>query len=430
MSSRSLVRALPASLLAASALLLAVGAGAQNVPVAEAGDAQLIPCAPPAGAEVTLDGTGSTDPDPGAVLTYTWTGDALGVGTSVDGATPTVVLPPGVHVLTLTVDDGIDGSSTDDVEITVVADTELPQLVLAADAAELWPPNHKPHLIDAADLVASVSDACDTEMSAADVVFARGTSDEEDNGIGDGNTTGDLAFDVGCMTALVRAERAGPGDGRVYELFLEARDAAGNAAEAVFTVSVPHDRAHSAVDSGDVFEVAGECAPLELCPPEPSETCEDAPRADVQIKDRGKRGPNLRWRARGFAAAEGEFGDESADYQLCVYTEDAEGAILEDDPAAPHGRGWKHGKKGASFKGRKAGHAARLAGLKLGEKKGAGVLSASAGGDDVNLPELPLADGTSLVLQLRDSEGECVESEFDDPEVNDEDAFEDEVETE
>jgi hypothetical protein len=39
---------------------------------------------------------------------------------------------PGVHVLTLIVDDGIggDGMSSDDVQITVIADAEPPQMVL------------------------------------------------------------------------------------------------------------------------------------------------------------------------------------------------------------------------------------------------------------------------------------------------------------
>jgi hypothetical protein len=283
-------------------------------------------------------------------------------------------------------------------------------------------------VFDAADLVESVVDTCDTELGPEHVVFTRGTSDEADDGNGDGNTTGDILFDVGCASALVRAERAGPGDGRVYELTLEARDAAGNATEALFTVSVPHDRGHpDAVDSGDVFEVAGECAPVEMCPPTPSESCDVPPDAEVRIEDRGKHGLNLRWRAKGFAAAEGEFSDEGTDYQLCVYTEVGETATLEDDPAAPHGRGWKHGKKGASFKGHKAGLSARLDALKLGEKKGSGVLAVSAGGDEVSLPGLPIATGASLTLQLHDSEGSCVGSEFSDPEVNDADTFADEV---
>jgi hypothetical protein len=408
---------------------LAGAAGAQTLPIASAGPDQSLPCAPPSGAEVTLDGSASSDPDdPLAVLTYTWSGDAaLGVGVTLEGPMPVVTLAPGVHVLTLSVDDGVDGSHTDDVQITVVADAEPPQLVLGTTEAELWPPNHKLHTFLAADLVQSASDACDTGLDAADVVFVRGTSDEADDGKGDGNTSGDLSFAMGCAAAAVRAERAGPEDGRVYELVLAAQDAAGNAAEAVFTVSVPHDRAHAPIDSGDAFEVlAAECGPVELCPEAPSESCDDGGAASVSLRGDGKHAPSLRWRAKGFAAGAAEFSDPETDYQLCVYVDDGVAAVLEDDPAAPHGPGWKHHKNGASFKGRKGGPNAGLARLKLATKRGAGSLSLAAGGEEVSLPALPIAAGSSLRLELHDSEGDCVGSLFDDPEVNDGDRFADE----
>jgi len=401
-------------------LLLGSAASAQTLPIADAGDDQSFPCAPATGAVVTLDGSGSSDPDdPLAVLTYTWSGDAaLGVGVTLDGVAPVVTLPPGVHTLTLTVDDGVDGTATDDVQITVVADSEAPTLVLSPTTAELWPPNHKVHAFTAADYVMTVSDSCDTELGPEDVLFARGTSDEADNGKGDGNTTGDIAFATGCATALLRAERAGPEDGRVYELVLSAQDAAGNATEQVLTVSVPHDRAHDAVDSGDIFEVtAEECGPMELCPPAPDPACVEAGSAQVEIETGGKDGATLRWQARNFAVAEGEFSDPATDYQLCIYTDDGVAPVLADDPAAPHGSGWKHKKKGASFKGKKAPNA-ELDSVKLGEKKGEGSISISVSGDEVDLPDLPIADGTALVLQLHDSQADCVGSSFSDPSVN------------
>jgi len=40
---------------------------------------------------------------------------------------------------------------------------------------------------------------------------------------------------------LLRAERAGTGDGRVYTITYRAIDAAGNSAEASCVVTVPHD---------------------------------------------------------------------------------------------------------------------------------------------------------------------------------------------
>lgn len=420
-----------AALAALASGLLAAGAGAQTLPVAAAGDDQTIPCAPATGADVVLDGTSSTDPDdPLAVLTYTWTGDALGLGVSVDGAMPTVTLPPGVHVLTLTVDDGVDGTASDDVTVTVVADTEPPTLVLSTSALELWPPNHKYRTIEAADVVASVSDTCDTALSVEAVVFSRGTSDEAEDGTGDGSTLDDLLFGEGCTSAFVRSERAGPQDGRVYELTLSVLDVAGLPAEAVLTVSVPHDRGKNgaAVDSGDAYEVAGECGPVELCPPEPSDDCEDAGEASVSLRD-GKKGASLRWKARGFAVEEDDFADDGADYQLCVYTDDGATAVLADDPAAPAG-GWKHGKGSLHFRGRKGGPHAGLASARLGAKKGGGSLKVGAAGDDLALPPLPLPAGTALTLQLVDSEGDCLGSEFDAPKTNDDDEYEAETEAE
>jgi hypothetical protein len=417
------------SLVLATAFFCAsAAASAQTLPVADAGDDQSFPCAPASGAQVTLDGTGSSDPDDAnAILTYTWSGDALGLGVTVDGAAPTVTIAPGVHTLTLTVDDGVDGTATDTVQVTVVADVDPPQLTLVDEAHELWPPNHKFHAFSASDLVAAATDACDVGVDAADAMFARATSDEPDNGKGDGNTTGDVSFEVGCAMALVRSERAGPEDGRVYQLTVAVQDAAGNAAEAVATVTVPHDRAHAAVDSGaDAEYTAEECGPIELCPPAPSDVCLAAPEAKVEIDATGKSAPALRWRARGFAAAEDEFSNPAVDYQLCVYTDGGEAAVLAHDPRAPRGSGWSHKKHGASFRGSRSVADDAIDGLKLAEKRGEGALSLSLK-EDADLPDLPLAEGTALVLQLQDSEGDCVGSTFEAPEVNDGDRFSAEV---
>lgn len=84
-----------------------------RVPLPNAGADQVIECARPSGASVTLDGSGSTDPD-GDLLTYTWTW----AGGSAEGVNPTVQLPLGTTVVTLTVSDG-KATATDTVSITV-----------------------------------------------------------------------------------------------------------------------------------------------------------------------------------------------------------------------------------------------------------------------------------------------------------------------
>ena len=95
------------------------------LPVANAGTDQTIQ-ATAATADVTLDGSSSSDPD-GDALTYSWSGS---FGT-VSGATPTVSLSVGTHTITLTVDDSISGTSTDDVIITVLEPLNQPPVANA-----------------------------------------------------------------------------------------------------------------------------------------------------------------------------------------------------------------------------------------------------------------------------------------------------------
>ena len=93
---------------------------ASGPPVADAGPDQEVPAPSNMGADVTLDGTGSTDPD-GDPLAYSWTGP---FGGALHGATPTLSFAPGTYTLTLTVHDGRDGTDTDTVDITVLANMD------------------------------------------------------------------------------------------------------------------------------------------------------------------------------------------------------------------------------------------------------------------------------------------------------------------
>lgn len=84
-------------------------------PVANAGPNQVVDCQ----AQVTLDGSGSSDPDNDA-LTYSWT---LGSNLLGMGATLAVSLPLGTNVVTLTVADACGASSSTNVVVTVVDTT-------------------------------------------------------------------------------------------------------------------------------------------------------------------------------------------------------------------------------------------------------------------------------------------------------------------
>ncbi len=102
-----------------------------EAPVADAGADQTAECSGPAGSSITLDGSGSTDPD-GDALTYTWSG-SFG---SATGETAAVALPLGTYTITLTVDDGNGGIATDDVVVTV-ADTTAPDVSATLSGALL-----------------------------------------------------------------------------------------------------------------------------------------------------------------------------------------------------------------------------------------------------------------------------------------------------
>jgi hypothetical protein len=219
--------------LAMSTLLIATPVSAVSIPpIADAGPNQTVEQTSHAGADVTLDAFGSSDPD-GDPLTYSW---SWAGGGSATGVSPTATFPLGTTTVTLTVNDGIL-TATDEVDITVV-DTTPPDITVSLSKDMLWPPNHKYKTITA---TVTVTDICDPTPIFMLVSI---TSNEPDNakGIGDGNTVNDIAeADVGTEDTVfkLRAERAEFGTGRVYTIIYEATDASGNTAQASATVTVP-----------------------------------------------------------------------------------------------------------------------------------------------------------------------------------------------
>jgi len=149
----------------------------------------------------------------------------------------TETLPLGTNLIEVMVTDAGNNTVSCLTKIVVV-DTTPPVIVSAsADPSTLWPPNHK--LVNVT-IHARVTDTCsDTTWKIIKV-----TSNEPENGHGDGNTSPDWII-TGDHTLKLRAERSGQGHGRIYTITLQATDAAGNVSEKKrVTVTVPKSRGH------------------------------------------------------------------------------------------------------------------------------------------------------------------------------------------
>jgi uncharacterized repeat protein (TIGR01451 family) len=166
--------------------------------------------------------------------------------------------PVGTTTITWTANDS-HGNSASGTQTVKVNDATPPTIVLTTNAISLGSPNHSYHTLTIANLVASVVDSCDPSVDINDVVISQATSDEIENGGGDGNTSNDIVIAPDCKSLQLRAERQGGGDGRVYRITLKVKDSSGNIATAVRTIIVPQSGS-SATDSGVHYTVNG-CTP-------------------------------------------------------------------------------------------------------------------------------------------------------------------------
>jgi len=140
-------------------------------PVADAGPDQTVEQERPDGTDVTLDASGSYDPDDDP-LTFSWSEDGTEIAT---GPSPTITFALGTHSLTLTVTDTHNATDTDTVVITV-RDTTPPELSVPPDLT-VEQRNPDGSVVDIGQ--ATATDACDADLEItndAPPIFPLGTT--------------------------------------------------------------------------------------------------------------------------------------------------------------------------------------------------------------------------------------------------------------
>ena len=160
--------------------------------------------------------------------------------------------PVGTTTVTATATNAV-GSSECSFDVTVT-DNEAPFLTVTSTPITLWPPNHKYETIDINQLFVSLSENCDN-LTINDVYITSVSSDEVENGRGDGNTVDDIVIASDCSSVDLRKERSGNGNGRVYTIYMAVMDANGNSSTASSQVHVPHNKKATAIDDGMAYEV-------------------------------------------------------------------------------------------------------------------------------------------------------------------------------
>lgn len=193
---------------------------------------------------VQLDGSASADAD-GDTLTYEWT-FAFEGGSLDDASAMNPILTLTGSALcadTLMVDLMVRDASDSSMCYTMITldDMRAPIIEVRDEPIALWPPNHKYHTITPDMVFESAEDACGNLIDLANVEVVSVSSDEPEDHKGDGKTMDDIMIDC-SGSIMLRAERMGGGQGRVYTIHYRVTGENDTATDAEFKVIVPHDQ--------------------------------------------------------------------------------------------------------------------------------------------------------------------------------------------
>lgn len=212
---------------------------------------------------VQLDGSLSADAD-GDTLTYHWSVDcddsAFGDPTVADPVLALFGECVCVDSVTvnLMVSDGFDTTSCQ--SVITIEDLREPVIEVRAEPLRIWPPNHKYEEITPDMLLASAEDACGRAIDLDRVKVIEVRSDEPEDTNGDGSSLQDMMVDC-PNTVMLRAERTGGGNGRVYTVVYCLDGENGTEATAEAKVFVPHDASRDVAieDEGMGYTITTDC---------------------------------------------------------------------------------------------------------------------------------------------------------------------------
>jgi hypothetical protein len=213
------------------------------------------------GETVVLDASQSYDPDEGQgdyIINWEWDlnndGTYEASGETYEFLVPGDWIPGSLHTVTLRVTDdgswasgcGGEPNLVDEITVTIGVGSGLECSNAEPSVSKLWPPNHK--MVDV-----NILGLTDTQGDPAEITITAITQDEPVEALGDGDTSPD-GSGVGTSTALVRSERSGSGNGRVYNIRFLAQDDSGARCEGSVDVSVPHNKKSVAIDDGQNYD--------------------------------------------------------------------------------------------------------------------------------------------------------------------------------
>ncbi len=147
------------------------------------------------------------------------------------------IYPIGTTIVEVKAIDFSGNCGTDEIAVTV-KDTTPPKIEVNVSPNLLWPLNHEMKNITT---TVNVVDICDPKPK---IILESITSNEPDNGLGDGDTANDIqeaVYNTEDYTFMLRSERSGKGNGRLYTITYTVTDDSGNSASSTVNVIAPHD---------------------------------------------------------------------------------------------------------------------------------------------------------------------------------------------